>query len=802
VVSVRAVRRIVGTLVVVGVFGVGCARNADTDLRVPDGTPIILISVDTLRSDRLPVYGYDVVDTPAIDALRADGVLFERAYTHVPLTLPAHVSLLTGVLPPDHGVRDNLGYTVDSETAPMLQQTLREAGYATGAAVSAFVLRRATGIAAGFDYYDDRIELASGTTASGIQAVQRPGGDTFEAVRPWLRSVADRPFLLLFHLFEPHTPYRPPAEFATRYRSPYDGEVAAADAVVGDLLDELRTLGVYDDALIVLLSDHGEGLGDHGESEHGVFLYRSTLQVPLIVKLPGALRAGQAVSYPVQLIDIFPTLVSALGIEPAPTLDGVPLFEPRQAPEDRPLYAETLFPRLHFGWSDLASVIEGRHHFIEAPQPELYDLASDPDEQENLVESRPDLAGDLRSALDAFDRTFSAPQSTDTETRRMLEALGYVGEATTPAGEALPDPKTRIDVLAKIREAHRLFGDGALDQAVAAFRSIVERDPGIEYAWEYIALSQLGLGRPAAAADTYREALRAVPHSGRLALRAATLALRMGRLDEASDLAARAVTYDASAAHGVLAQIAVVQGDLETAEREARAALSIDDRRPEAPVILADILLARGQAHEASELLSRAFERGTADEALRLRLATASLQIGDAETARAALAGLETTGDPAVLIAHGRLALSERRWREARGWFERTLEVDPSNAEARLNLGLLAVADGRTAEAGPLLEEALAAHPYSFEGWNALGMVRAREGDNDRAIAAWKRAHQLRPGDIDVLFNLGLAHAQAGRYREAVEYLEEYADRAEAGPQRDQAVTTARELRARASTGR
>jgi len=622
---------------VVGVLGVGCARNADTELRVPDGTPIILISVDTLRSDRLPVYGYDVVDTPAIDGLRADGVLFERAYTHVPLTLPAHVSLLTGLLPPDHGVRDNLGYTVNAETTPMLQQSLREAGYATGAGVSAFVLRQETGLDAGFDFYDDRIELASGTTSSGIQAVQRPGGETLEAVRPWLRSVANRPFLLFFHLFEPHTPYRPPAEFAARYRSPYDGEVAAADAVVGDLLAELRTLGVYDDSLIVFLSDHGEGLGDHGESEHGVFLYRSTLQVPLIVKLPGGLRAGQTVSYPVQLIDIHPTLVSALGTEPPPTLDGMPLFaQPRPDSEGRSLYAETLFPRLHFGWSDLASVIVDRHHFIDAPQPELYDLESDPGELDNLIGSQSELAGDLRSALDDFDRTFSAPQSTDAETRRMLEALGYVGEATTSTGGPLPDPKTRVDVLGQIREAHRRFGDGALDEAVTAFRGIVDREPGIEDAWEYIALAQLGLGRPEAAADTYREAVRAVPHSGRLALRWATLALRMGRLDEASDMAVRAVAYDPAAAHGVLAQVAAGHGDLETAEREARAALASDDRRPEVWVILADILVARGQIREASELLARALERGTADETLRLRLATLSMNVGDAETARAA----------------------------------------------------------------------------------------------------------------------------------------------------------------------
>jgi len=238
----------VAALAVVALWTVGCSRGGGGELRVPDGTPIVLISVDTLRSDRLPAYGYGGVETPAIDGLRREGILFERAYTHIPLTLPAHTSLLTGLLPPDHGVRDNLGYTVDTTTAPLLQQTLKEAGYATGAGVSALVLQRSTGIGAGFDFFQDDIEF---TTGVGIQSFQRPGAETLDTVRPWLRSVAEGPFFLFFHIFEPHSPYEPPAEYATRYPSPYDGEVAAADEVVGDLLDELRSLDVYEKALIV-----------------------------------------------------------------------------------------------------------------------------------------------------------------------------------------------------------------------------------------------------------------------------------------------------------------------------------------------------------------------------------------------------------------------------------------------------------------------------------------------------------------------------------------------------------------------
>jgi arylsulfatase A-like enzyme len=323
-------RSVVASLAAVSV--VACSGGGDRGLGLPADTPVVLISVDTLRSDRLPAYGYDVIETPAIDRLRRDGVLFERAYTNVPLTLPAHVSLLSGVLPFAHGVRDNLGYTVDAGAAPLLQQVLKEAGFATGAAVSAYVLRRATGIDAGFDFYDDAVEH---TDRPGIQAIQRSGAATLDAVLPWLRSASGGPLFLLFHIFEPHSPYEAPEPFASRYASPYDAEVAAADKVVGDLLDELDELGLYDPALIFFLSDHGEGLGEHGEDEHGLFLYRSTLQVPLIVKLPRAARAGETIAHPVQLVDIHPTVTSALGLPHDGRLAGRPLFEAVGAPSRR-----------------------------------------------------------------------------------------------------------------------------------------------------------------------------------------------------------------------------------------------------------------------------------------------------------------------------------------------------------------------------------------------------------------------------------------------------------------------------------
>ncbi len=783
--------RVAPFLVSVIVCTSGCSPGP-LGYRAPEGTPIVLISIDTLRSDRLPAYGYDGVETPAIDGLRRDGILFERAYTHVPLTLPAHASLLTGLLPPDHGVRDNLGYTIDPTRQTLLQQALQEAGYATGAGVSAFVLRRATGIEAGFEFYDDRIELRPDPGGPGVQAVQRPGGETLEAVQPWLRSAADRPFFLFFHIFEPHTPYDPPAEYAARYESAYDGEVAAADAVVGDLLDELRDLGVYDKALIVFLSDHGEGLGDHGEAEHGVFLYRSTLQVPLILKLPKSERAGESVDRTVQLIDVYPTLVTALGLPADDRLQGATLLARKGGSSDnQPIYSETIYPRLHFGWSDLVAVIVDRYHFIDAPTPELFDLFSDP-----LVGSKGEIEAELEKTLNAFDRRIEAPTSTDLETRRRLEALGYVGESTLSEADALPDPKEKIGLLTDIRNAHRHFADGDLDSAIQAFQLIVATDPGIEDAWNYLALSYLGQGRLQEAAATYNSALEHVPHSMRLSLRAAMLLYRMGRLNEAFDLANLCKTYDPVAAHGLLAQIAIGRGDLDRAEIEARQAVSVvGDRRPESRLILADILIARGEPGQAAELLSRALDEGIRDEAIVAKLAMTYLRLGEIDNAETVLQGFDDTDDPGILVALGRTAMARGRSDEARRWLERAHRVAPTDPTIKLNLGFAAMSEGRLAEAESYFEQAVAGNPASFDGWNALGSVRGSQGDPDAAIEAWERALQINPMALQVIYNLGVAHAQAGRPAQAVAYLEKFAVRAEPGPRRDRALAMAQELR-------
>ncbi|HET7710499.1 MAG TPA: sulfatase, partial [Thermoanaerobaculia bacterium] len=308
---------------------VSCSRSTE---RIADAnTPIILISIDTLRSDRLSCYGYNRGSSPNIDAFRRDAILFERAYSHCPMTLPSHASIFTGLLPTEHGVRNNIGYAFPRERLTTLAEIFRGRGYRTAAAVSSYVLRSETGIDDGFELYDDAIPVAAEGAASQHQ---RPGQATLSAASKWLEKNHGGPLFFFFHIYEPHAPYEPPEPYKSRHQDPYDGEVAAADAITGAFLDSLKRLGIYDRAAIVLLSDHGEGLWDHGEDQHGVLLYRESVQVPLLIKLPRSERAGTTVSRPAQLADVFHTLLALGGV----TASERSLLGDSPA---RPIYAET-----------------------------------------------------------------------------------------------------------------------------------------------------------------------------------------------------------------------------------------------------------------------------------------------------------------------------------------------------------------------------------------------------------------------------------------------------------------------------
>ncbi|HEU4523309.1 MAG TPA: sulfatase-like hydrolase/transferase [Thermoanaerobaculia bacterium] len=667
------------------------------------GAPVIIISIDTLRADRLPAYGYEGVKTPAIDALRADGILFANAWSHCPMTLPSHVSLLTGQLPYEHGVRNNIGYRFDPRRQDSVPAMLRRAGYATGGAVSAYVMRGDTGLGELFDFYDDRTSAEENVAAGELS---RAGFDTLAAATPWIAQHAARPFFFFFHIFEPHAPYAAPAEYQSQAATAYDAEIALADAVVGRFVESLKANGVYERALIILLSDHGEGLGDHGESEHGVFLYREALHVPLVIKLPGAARRGTTVMEPVQLIDVAPTIAAATGVTLTSKIAGLTLLG--EVPANREIYGETLLPRIHFGWSELRSLAGARHHFIEAPRPELYDYIADPSEKKNLVEEERRLLAAKRRAMESHVANIEAP-SIDPEEAEKLAALGYIGQARTTTAADLPDPKDAIADLDALRVAAGMEKRGELDRAAAVYQSIASRNPRFADAWLRLATLQERAGARDAASASYRKALQAAPElASHLAIRIGALALQAGDLDGAAKHAELALRSAPGAAHHLLGQVALARNDYRRAAEEAKAASDDPAYRGPAAVLGALILIRQGQLAPALQVLDRV-ERRTPVRDLEL-----------------------TRGD---------ILARMDRFEEAVAAFEAEIASFPQNRDAYSRLALLFFATGRAAEATDVLERMYRASPDRASAMLAAGVADAV---GERRLAGEWRARAAR----------------------------------------------------------
>ncbi len=608
------------------VFGCGSPTE-------PVRPPVILISLDTLRSDWLPAYGSKRVETPAIDAFAADSLIFERAFAEVPLTLPSHLSLFTGELPPRHGVRDNVGFSFDPSATPMLQTRLRQQGYATMGVISAQVLGRRTGFAIDFDRWD---EPGDGGDAGNAITAERSGTAAVAKVRQWLATPPASPWFLFVHFYEPHMPYRPPEPYLGRYGATYGGEIAAVDALVGQLLDQLRAGGVYDQALVILFSDHGEGLGDHGEDEHGLLLYRESLQVPLMVKLPGQARAGERVARNVGLIDVAPTVLEVVGA-PAPAgKPGISLLA-TEVPADRELYAETMFPMLHFGWSDLAAAIGGDLYLIDGPQPELYDLGRDPAQRRDLLAS-PDAELDrrglaaLREYLGGIDRSIEAPEQVAAETIATLGALGYIGQPSLPEDRSnLANPMEKAPLVRPLLLGIRLFHEGDFAGSVAALKQAVEVPELAPHAWQFLGSSYDALGQREQAQAAYARGAALPGASSELAETAVMRLLESGDADAALAMIAReAARFPTSAMLAVLASRAHLQrGELDRAADRAQQGVLLGPEVGDAYYQRAVVALARQDAAAALPDLLRAAEIDPRHIGARKALAMLRYSAGD-----------------------------------------------------------------------------------------------------------------------------------------------------------------------------
>jgi len=672
------------------VFGIGCERKADVDRAKPPH--IVVITVDTLRADRLGCYGYDRAQTPHIDKLADEGVLVERAIAAAPLTLPTHASIFTGLRPPSHGVRDNGLFHVSDE-AMTLAERLAAEGYRTHAFVSAMVLHRRYNLDQGFDGYDDQLWAEHEPVA--FQFRERSAPHTMNRVLKWLGPTLDdssrdaAPLFLWVHFFDPHAPHAPPAETLATAAPPYDGEITEVDRQVGRLVDMLDDEGVLDDTLIVLTSDHGESLGEHGESTHSVFIYESTVHVPLIFRYPRVLPSGKTVEGPMGSIDVMPTILGLVGESPGAT-QGLDMSAPLLGDSPFPSvakYSESMHPKLAYGMAPLRGIREGPWTYIRAPRPELYDRRSDPGETRNLLDETLELEPKAREAAEAqantLDQRLAAllendggqgaaakAKPLDEQTTAMLQALGYLGEPGVEKGLEGMDPKDGNRILERIEDGRRHYNAGEYAQCVEDLKAVLKELPSNVFALNTLAACELKAGNPQRAQAIYTDSLAVEPRQ-HLAL------VQLGRL-------------------------LLSQGKPEEARRMFRDALRVLPDSVEAMSLMGYLERSIGNTEEALRWFDQAIET--------------------------------EPSYPQPYLGRGDLALYVGNVAEAKKWYDDALELQPQNPRAALQAGVCALKMGDLPGAESLFLTSTRADPSSWYPLYMLATARALQNDADGAF--------------------------------------------------------------------
>ncbi len=726
---------------------------------------IVLVTADTLRADHLPLYGYDKIETPNLDRMAASGVVFENAHTVVPLTLPAHASMFTGTFPMYHGVRDNGGYYLDEEHIT-LAETLQENGYQTGGFVAAFVLDSRWGLSQGFERYFDDFDFKQYERIA-LDTVQRPGGDVLEEGLRWMEEVKGDPFFAWLHFYDVHAPWEPPEPYLSRYSgyrgSRYDGEIAYVDALMGRLFDWLESAGLEDDTIVVFIGDHGESLGQHKENTHGFFIYDATMHVPFILRAPyRQMRRGNRVRAQVRTIDLMPTLLELVGLETPEPVQGtslVPLV--RGDTEDLGLmaYGESFYPRHHYGWSELKSVRDGALHYIDAPNPELFDVEADPLQKNNLARQRAATVARLKTALDEMVEGFGAegidekgPEILDQETQAQLAALGYLGGPTKvkiDPDRPLADPKDKIGLFNLIKaagtdssagnvaeamekiervliedpdilEARNIMGnlwskEGELEKALAAYQETLARDPEYKAALFGLALTYKQLGRSQDAEAGFRRILDLDPRDNRAYFNLAQIYADREEFADALDLLKQAADAGSERAplHNLMAECYIGLKELDKAEEEVHRALEINSELVTAYYNLALIHEERGDVDAAIQAYVKEVEIAPKDFKAHFNLAK--------------LYG--SVGEPRSMREH----------------FEKAIEVNEEFAIGHLYLAKFYLDTGNLEKAQELAEKGIAlgpepsmaplSHYILADVYNRLG----RYQDAERAIQTAKR---------------------------------------------------------------
>jgi len=628
-------------------------------MRSPPPYNVLLVTLDTTRADHLGCYGDADAHTPTMDALAQDGVVFEHAYATVPLTLPSHASILTGLYPPENGIHLNGRGRLDPQL-PNLAESLRRAGYRTGAFLASVVLHAQYGLDHGFDVYDD--DMAGGERHGHESHLMRKADVVVNQALSWLNQQEERPFFCWVHLFDPHAPYEEhPEVFGDRFRDrPYDGDIAFADLHVGRLIAHLKERGLYERTMIVVVGDHGEGLGDHQEGEHGFMLYNSTVHVPLIITHPRLCRAGHRVSTPVSQVDILPTVLDCLDVCFAETekISGSSLRAALRGSAIEPgvCYSETKSVYEAFGWAPLASVTSDTWKYVNTTRDELYNLKDDPDELNNLAESQPAQLQKMRELYARVQQQMSPHTAADVQfseaDRRNLESLGYLAGGPAPASraadETLPDVKDMMVYYNTEVAARKLIRERKADEAVQQLREVIRAAP------------------------------RFIP--ARMTLGAALQ--QEGRHDEAVEVfhAAIEADPDSSLPHFELGKHYAAHGETETAIDHYRTAVRLNPHDATSHFNLGSLLFSEGNVEQAREHYRQGLEEFPDSTVGNFNFSVLLADQGELERAlqHARRAAELSPGNPQIRFQLGKLFVSTGNFKDAVTQFELTLRLDPN----------------------------------------------------------------------------------------------------------------------------
>ncbi len=723
------------------------------------GQNFLLITLDTTRADRLGCYGYKVAATPVMDELASRGVLFENAFAQVPLTLPSHCSIMTGRYPREHGVRDN-GANALGPSHPTLAGIFKEHGYQTGAFVASFVLDSRFGLERGFDTYSD--DMGETTFKTQPLEWQQPANVVTDRALAWLDGAKERPFFCWVHYYDPHQPYQPPVHVYKPELERYDGELAFVDLEIKRLMDWLQTSKLTDRTLIVVVGDHGEAFGEHGENGHSNFVYKENLHVPMFFAHPTIITGGKRVPAIVEALDVFPTVLELYGYKPPGGLMSrslAPAFVNGKL-EDAPAYGESLFVYNSFAWAEQRSLTTSRWKYVSSAKPELFDCVADPRERENVISKQPTVAAkllaELKDRYESMTPGQAAVAELDPQALAKIQSLGYLGGSKKHADEflteGLPDPKDLHDLLIKLKLAKQIMdqADNAQEVSLALplLYSIVRESPNSRFFHFVLGTCLLKVGQREEAVKAFQAAIKLEPGDSQAYGLAADALMRLDRFDDAVTHFELALKFDDRSAdlHFRFGELLQKMGRLDEAVTHYERALELFPTFAAARARLAGIYRHQGRNEEAGQHIAKAIaefhqgiQKDPRDADLRYRLGMTYVQ---------------TQNSPDAIV----------QFREA-------LKLKPDHAEAILNLGVELEGQGNYDEAEALLRRAIAIPEVAADSTLALGVLVGKKGNQPEAVKLLEKSIEMKPTNPAAIEELGSYYLGTDRIADAIRIL-------------------------------